>query len=72
MERVTGVLKARGRVTGKLLSDIYCSGQIPDHLEMAHEDLDEIVLEIFGLPADASNEQILEKLFSDYMKLLNN
>lgn len=72
MDRVGGVLKARGSTTGKLLSEVYCSGQIPEHLEMAHEDLDEVVLDIFGLPSDATNEQILEKLFSEYMRLINN
>ena len=72
IDRMTGVLKARGTVTGKLLSDIYCSGKIPDHLEMAHEDLDEVVLDIFGLPSNASNDEILDKLFSEYMKLIEN
>ena len=72
LERVGGVLKARGSASGKLLSEIYCSGQIPEHLEMAHEDLDEIVLDIFGLPAGATNAEILEKLFSEYMRFINN
>lgn len=72
VERVGRVLKARGSATGKLLSDIYCSGKIPDHLEMAHEDLDEVVLDVFGLPTDATNDEILEKLFSDYLRLINN
>jgi hypothetical protein len=54
------------------LSDIYCSGDLPEHLEMAHEDLDDAVLEVFGLPPDASTEDIAEKLFSDYRKLFQN
>lgn len=72
LERVSAVLKARGTASGDKLSDIYKSGEIPDHLEMAHEDLDEIVLDIFGLPNDATNEQILDRLFTEYMRLLNN
>ena len=68
LSRVTAVLRARGTVTGKKLSDIYCSGSIPDHIEMAHEDLDEVILKTFNLPADATNEQILEKLFSEYLR----
>ena len=72
IDRFSGVLKARGAVSGKLLSEIYTSGGLPDHLEMAHEDLDEVVLDIFGLPADATNDEILEKLFSEYMRLINN
>lgn len=72
IERVSAVLKARGTSSGRMLSDLYCSGNIPEHLEMAHEDLDEEVLALFGLPAEATNEEILEKLFSEYMRLINN
>jgi hypothetical protein len=36
---------------------------------MAHEDSDEAVLEVFGLPSEATNEEIAEKLFNDYRKL---
>lgn len=67
-ERVSAVLKARGSASGKFLSDIYSSGNIPEHLEMAHEDLDDLVLTIFSLPSNASNDEILEKLFSDYLQ----
>lgn len=72
LERVSTVYRARGTSSGKQLSDIYCSGDLPDHLEMAHEDLDDAVLEVFGLPSDASIEDISEKLFADYRKLLQN
>ena len=72
IERFSAILKARGNVSGKLLSEIYVSEGLPDHLEMAHEDLDEVVLDIFGLPADATNDEILERLFSEYMRLINN
>jgi len=69
LERVSAIYKARGMASGKQLSDLYCSGDIPKHLEMAHEDLDEVVLSIFQLPSDASNEQILDKLFEEYLRL---
>lgn len=69
LERVSMIYRARGTSSGKQLSDIYCSGNLPDHLEMAHEDLDEAVLEVFGLPSEATNEEIAEKLFNDYRKL---
>ena len=72
LERVSTVYRARGTSSGKQLSDIYCAGDLPDHLEMAHEDLDDAVLEVFGLPPDASIEDISEKLFADYRKLLQN
>jgi hypothetical protein len=72
LERVSTVYRARGTSSGKQLSDIYCSGDLPEHLEMAHEDLDDAVLEVFGLPPDASTEDIAEKLFSDYRKLFQN
>ena len=67
LSRVSAVLRARGTSSGRQLADIYCLGDIPDHLVMAHEDLDEVVLSIFGLPVDADNDQILEKLFEDYL-----
>ncbi len=69
LDRVSAVYRARGTSSGKQLSDIYCSGDLPDHLEMAHEDLDDAVLEVFGLPPEATNDEIAEKLFNDYRKL---
>jgi len=69
LERVSAIYKARGMASGKQLSDLYCSGDIPEHLEMAHEDLDEVVLKIFNLPKDSSNQQILDRLFEEYLKL---
>jgi len=39
---------------------------------MAHEELDRVVKGIFGLPEDASEEVIVEKLFENYLNLFQN
>jgi hypothetical protein len=36
---------------------------------MAHEELDRVVKGIFGLPETASEEDIAQKLFENYMAL---
>ena len=51
------------------LSDIYSEDELPEHLLMAHEDLDEAILEIYGLPAEATNEEILEVLMKRFAKI---
>jgi hypothetical protein len=65
-DKVGKVFQARSVCSFNKLSDLYNQDQLPEHLLIAHEDLDEVLLEIFGLPKDASSEEILEALLSRY------
>ena len=65
-DKVGNIFQARSVCSYNKLSDLYNQDQLPEHLLMAHEDLDEVLLEIFGLPQEASNEEILEALMSRY------
>jgi protein-tyrosine phosphatase len=61
--------RARGSLKGSTLSEAYIQPHLPDHLVMAHEELDRVVKGIFGLPETASEEDIAQKLFENYMVL---
>ena len=61
--------RARGSLKGSTLSEAYAQPYLPDHLVMAHEELDRVVKGIFGLPETATEEDIAEKLFDNYMVL---
>jgi hypothetical protein len=69
-DKVGNIFQARSVCSFNKLSDLYNQDQLPEHLLMAHEDLDEVLLEIFGLPQEASNEEILEALMSRYAGLI--
>ena len=66
-QKISNVFQARSSCSFNKLSDLYNQDLLPEHLLMAHEDLDEVLLEIFGLPNDATNEQILENLIGRYV-----
>ena len=51
------------------LSDIYSGQVLPEHLLIAHEDLDEALLGIFGLPLEANSAEILEVLVKKFADL---
>jgi hypothetical protein len=65
-DKVGNIFQARSVCSFNKLSDLYNQDQLPEHLLMAHEDLDEVLLDIFGLPHEASNEEILEALMIRY------
>lgn len=64
--------RARGSLKGSTLSEAYQQPTLPEHLVMAHEELDRVVKQIFQLPEDASEEVIIEKLFENYLNLFQN
>lgn len=63
------VLDARGLYPDSSLSDLYNRDGMPSVLRKAHSALDKVVLAALGLPAIASDEQILETLFGLYSEL---
>jgi hypothetical protein len=68
-EKVGKVFKARSILSFNKLSDIYSGQVLPEYLLIAHEDLDEALLGIFGLPLEANNAEILEVLMKRFVDL---
>lgn len=68
-EKVGKVFRARSTLSFNKLSDIYSEQVLPEHLLIAHEDLDEALLGIFGLPLGANNDDILEVLVKRFAEL---
>lgn len=64
--------RARGSLKGSTLSEAYQQPTLPDHLVMAHEALDRVVAEIFGLPENSTEEEIAQKLLEKYLVLFQN
>lgn len=63
------VLDARDSYPENSLADLYNRNGMPSDLRKAHSTLDKAVLAAFGLKAAASDERILEKLFTLYAEL---
>ena len=68
-EKVGKVFKARSTLSFNKLSDIYSEQVLPEHLLIAHEDLDDVLLGIFGLPLGANSDDILEALMKRFTEL---
>ena len=64
--------RARGSLKGSTLSEAYQQPSLPDHLVMAHEELDRVVKTIFGLPETSTEEEITQKLFENYLIIFQN
>jgi hypothetical protein len=60
------VLVARSSFAYNSLADLYGANSMPPALRRAHESLDTAVLRVFGLRANASDEDILAVLFQRY------
>lgn len=60
------ILDARAKFPTSTLADLYGSTSMPLDLIKAHQVNDKAVLKIFGLKSDASEEQVLAKLFAEY------
>lgn len=57
------VFEARAKFPENSLADLYDSNSMPPALHQAHEKLDAVTLQIFGLGASSTDEEILEVLF---------
>lgn len=64
-----GVLDARAAHPASSLADLYDPLAMPADLRAAHKALDKVVLQAYGLPASASDAEILEMLFARYVEL---
>ena len=70
LEASSRVFAVRQGISGQMLSDLYKKGEMRENLIMAHEELDRIVSKIYGLPKDASNEEIADFLIKEYQSQL--
>ena len=63
------ILTARAAFPHNSLADLYDPVLMPEALRRAHRTNDRVVLGVFGLPEDASDEEILAVLFERYEQL---
>ena len=63
------ILTARESFPHNSLADLYDPVMMPEQLRRAHRNNDRVVLAVFGLPADATDEEILAVLFERYEAL---
>lgn len=65
-EAAQAILDARAAHPGATLADLYEGVSMPSDLRAAHSANDRLVLRLFDLKADASDEDILARLFERY------
>jgi hypothetical protein len=65
------ILEARAEFPNSTLSDMYNPGSMPVNLSKVHTSNEKIVLSLFGLKPNATDEQILARLFEVYQELSN-
>jgi hypothetical protein len=63
------ILTARAAFPHNSLADLYDPVLMPEALRRAHRTNDRVVLGVFGLPVEASDEEILALLFERYEQL---
>lgn len=64
-----GILDARTAFAEASLADLYNPLTMPPALLKAHKENDKAVLNLYNLPANADQEQIIKELFARYEKL---
>jgi hypothetical protein len=60
------VMTARGNHPDSSLADLYGVNSMPMDIRKAHQELDKVVLGLYGLPTAATDDEILERLFEMY------
>jgi hypothetical protein len=68
-EAAEGVLEVRKEFANSSLAALYGADSMPVNLVKAHKLLDARVNAAFGLPKDCSEEEVLSKLFADYLDI---
>ena len=64
--RTRYVMDAREKYPENSLADLYGANSMPVDLRRAHQELDKVVLSLYGLVPASSDDEILECLFSMY------
>ena len=67
-----GILDARALYPDSSLADLYDELTMPPELRKAHRANDAAVLEAYGFPKDATESDIVARLFKMYQELTNN
>ena len=67
-----GILDARALYPDSNFADLYDDLTMPYELQKAHRANDAAVLEAYGFPKDATESDIVARLFKMYQKLTNN
>ena len=68
-QSATSILEARNQYPNSSLADLYDIYTMPEPLREAHDKNDAAVLNAYGLPREASDSLIIERLFSMYNAL---
>jgi hypothetical protein len=68
-ERALTVLDVRGKFKNSSLADLYEPIAMPPELRKAHQQLDKVVLEAYGLRTNSTEVEILADLFKRYDEL---
>jgi hypothetical protein len=63
------VLISRGHFLENTLADLYNPNSMPPQLRQAHQNLDKVVLKVYGLALDTTDEEILSSLFALYSQM---
>lgn len=71
IECANEIIKTRAEFKSSNLSDLYDPISMPKLLRQVHTKLDKCVLEAYGLLFEATDSEILEKLFVKYQDLIN-
>lgn len=66
------ILNARAKYPESTLADLYDPTSMPPELLKAHKANDRAVLQVYGLPTDASESEIVAHLFMMYEQLIQN
>ena len=66
------ILDVRQQYTDSSLADLYDPVLMPKDLRKAHKNLDKSILKLYGLKNDASDNDVLKKLFSMYNSIISN
>ena len=64
---VDTILRARSHLIGDTVEDLY--GRMPDQLQWAHSELDSVVEDLLGIPADSDDEAVIRSLIRQYQSL---
>ena len=67
-----GILDARSLYPDSSLADLYDEMAMPPELRKAHRANDAAVLEAYGFPNDATESEIVARLFKMYQELTEN
>jgi len=69
--RTRSVMNAREKYPENSLADLYGANSMPVDLRRAHQELDKVVLSLYGLVPASSDDEILERLFEMYAEQSN-